>query len=209
MLNKVLIYCPNTLMAQTLADLLKTLPDISQVTGCHSSQEIMLAHTLYDIVVIDEDVNLYKDFSRENCCLPVLLTDNKDITGEQVFYKPLKFDDFANKLCRLLTEHNQRKESAININNISFIPVQRLLLSADKTKAVNLTEKEAEILLYLYKAKGEKVNKNKMLSDIWGYNENITTHTLQTHIYRLRLKTEKLSGKNLICSTDDGYGVCL
>jgi len=209
LLNKVLIYCKNGLLAKTLTELLQSLPDISQAVCCTSLRDIVALHTSFNAIVIDDDTNLYKDFCRRKTCLPVLLTEDESVKGEQVFIKPLKFDDFANRFCRLLADYNHKKETEIKIKNLLFFPVQRLLFNADKTKSVKLTEKEAEILFYLYKAKGQKADKTKMLQDVWGYGENITTHTLQTHIYRLRLKTEKLSDKSPIHSTENGYRLCL
>jgi DNA-binding response OmpR family regulator len=53
-----------------------------------------------------------------------------------------------------------------------------------------LTEKEINILRFLHRANGQPVSREVLLAEIWGYNSQISTHTLETHIYRLRQKSE-------------------
>jgi DNA-binding response OmpR family regulator len=71
-------------------------------------------------------------------------------------------------------------------------------------KKVRLTEKEAAILKYLYRAEGQIVARDKLLSEVWGYNANVTTHTLETHVYRLRQKIEANPAKAVILVTEGG-----
>ena len=79
------------------------------------------------------------------------------------------------------------------------------LLVADETgQKVRLTEKETAILKFLYRANGETVSRETLLTDVWGYNANVTTHTLETHVYRLRQKIEKNPGQAEILVTEPG-----
>ena len=87
----------------------------------------------------------------------------------------------------------------INIGNIEFYPtLKQLKYSGQKIK---LTEKESEIILMLHKHLPKDVSKEQLLTSIWGYNKNSDTHTVQTHIYRLRQKLDF----DFIRNNDGGY----
>ena len=67
----------------------------------------------------------------------------------------------------------------------------KLLLNPTTNKKIRLTEKETSILKYLYRAGDRPVGRDTLLGEVWGYNAGVTTHTLETHIYRLRQKIER------------------
>ena len=79
----------------------------------------------------------------------------------------------------------------------------KLLVTEDGRK-VRLTEKETNILKYLYRAQGKPVARDELLSEVWGYNATVTTHTLETHIYRLRQKVEPDPANARLLLTDAG-----
>ena len=71
---------------------------------------------------------------------------------------------------------------------------------------VRLTEKETAILKYLYRAEQKVITRDVLLEEVWGYNSGVTTHTLETHIYRLRQKIEKdPSNARLLVTESGGY----
>jgi DNA-binding response OmpR family regulator len=73
-------------------------------------------------------------------------------------------------------------------------------------KKTRLTEKETAILRYLYRAGKTPVPRDQLLTEVWGYNSGVTTHTLETHIYRLRQKIEKdPSNATLLVTEGGGY----
>ena len=72
-------------------------------------------------------------------------------------------------------------------------------------KTIKLTEREVTILNYLYKAYPKIVSKSELLSEVWGYNPDATTHTVETHIYRLRQKVEEDGNNAIILTEDAGY----
>ena len=91
------------------------------------------------------------------------------------------------------------------IGHYTFKPAQKLLLNEAGAK-VRLTEKETSILKYLYRAGEKVVTRDVLLHEVWGYNAGVTTHTLETHIYRLRQKIEKdPSNSELLVTEMGGY----
>ena len=71
-------------------------------------------------------------------------------------------------------------------------------------KKIRLTEKETNILKYLYRAGAKAVSREELLAEVWGYNAGVTTHTLETHVYRLRQKIEPDPGNARLLLTEAG-----
>lgn len=95
-------------------------------------------------------------------------------------------------------------EPARRIGRYEFDPAQSVLQSGDET--IRLTEKEAALLRILHDAGGKSIARDALLEQVWEYNEGVETHTLETHIYRLRQKIEADPGAPQILMTDeDGY----
>ncbi len=98
------------------------------------------------------------------------------------------------------------EEKPIQFFHAVFKPKENLLSFKGENEDIYLTEKENYILYYLYQNIGEAVSRAKLLDEIWGYNTQIETHTLETHIYRLRQKLEVNPTEPSIILTDDkGY----
>jgi DNA-binding response OmpR family regulator len=96
-----------------------------------------------------------------------------------------------------------------------FYPIKGLLKPASlinkkKLRSIELTEKETSILNYLLRSEGGFASRAELLEVIWGYKSGITTHTLETHIYRLREKLKPKASKFISIKTSkDGYSVIL
>ncbi len=83
-----------------------------------------------------------------------------------------------------LRTFEQSEDATFRLGPYEFRPAAKLLID-EKERKIRLTEKETNILKYLYRAGGKPVGREELLSEVWGYNANVTTHTLETHIYRL------------------------
>src|SRR3546814_2094510 len=92
----------------------------------------------------------------------------------------------------------------VHIGPYSFRPAAKLLLDEGRNRKVRLTEKETAILKYLYRAGDRMVRREVLLNEVWGYNAGVTTHTLETHVYRLRQKIEPDPQRAAILVTDAG-----
>jgi DNA-binding response OmpR family regulator len=103
--------------------------------------------------------------------------------------KPFRFAVLLARMRALLRQHEASDDAIFNIGPYTFRPRSKHLLNPEGNK-IRLTEKETSILRYLYRAGQRPVSRETLLQDVWGYNSGVTTHTLETHIYRLRQKIE-------------------
>jgi len=103
-------------------------------------------------------------------------------------------------------QEQQKKLKSLHIGTLKLVPKTNQLFSADKKDPVVLTEKEQNILIALHKCAGEVVSRDYLLKNIWGYVDGLETHTLETHIYRVRQKIEKNpSAPEILLTEDNGY----
>ncbi|MEZ5908497.1 MAG: response regulator transcription factor [Hyphomicrobiaceae bacterium] len=119
--------------------------------------------------------------------------------------KPFKFAVLLARIRAQLRQHEQSEDAVFTIGPYTFKPASKMLVD-EKGSRIRLTEKEASILKYLYRAGEKVVTRDVLLHEVWGYNANVTTHTLETHIYRLRQKIEKdPSNAELLVTETGGY----
>ena len=110
--------------------------------------------------------------------------------GQQHLLAPsLVGDEVHVRLRAQLRQHEQSEGAVFAIGPYSFHPAQKILADGEARK-VRLTEKETEILKYLYRAGDNVVSRDTLLGEVWGYNAGVATHTLEPHVYRLRQKIE-------------------
>uniref|UniRef100_UPI001F2F387F response regulator transcription factor n=1 Tax=Xanthobacter sp. NFM-97 TaxID=2744464 RepID=UPI001F2F387F len=119
--------------------------------------------------------------------------------------KPFKFAVLLARIRAHLRQHEQTEDAVFTIGRYTFRPSSKLLVE-EKGGKVRLTEKETAILKYLYRAGDKAVSRDVLLHEVWGYNSGVTTHTLETHIYRLRQKIERdPSNAELLVTEAGGY----
>lgn len=117
--------------------------------------------------------------------------------------KPVRVPDLLARLHALMASFDASPEAAIALPGYLFHATARLLQGKAGTR-IRLTEKEAAILLYLHRARGRSVPRAELLGEVWGYSDAVTTHTLETHIYRLRRKIEPDPQEARLLLTDEG-----
>lgn len=117
--------------------------------------------------------------------------------------KPFKFAVLLARIRAHLRQHEASEDAVFSIGPYTFRPSAKLLTTAKGTK-LRLTEKETAILRYLYRADQKVVPRDTLLQEVWGYNSNVTTHTLETHIYRLRQKIEPDPAQVRLLLTESG-----
>ncbi len=146
---------------------------------------------------------------------PIIMLTGHDTDSDQILgleagandyvTKPFKFAVLLARVRAQLRQHEQSEDAVFNIGPYTFRPAAKLLVDPKGAK-VRLTEKETSILKYLYRAGEKVITRDVLLHEVWGYNAGITTHTLETHIYRLRQKIEKdPSNAQLLVTEGGGY----
>ena len=137
-------------------------------------------------------------------------TDSDTILGLEAgandyITKPFRFAVLLARVRAQLRTHEQSEDAVFNIGPYTFKPAQKMLIE-DNGNKVRLTEKETAIMKYLYRAEQKIIGRDELLEQVWGYNSGVTTHTLETHIYRLRQKVEKdPSNARLLVTEGGGY----
>ena len=135
-------------------------------------------------------------------------TDSDTILGlesgaNDYVVKPFRFAVLLARIRAQLRQHEHSEDATFTVGPYTFKPSQKLLLDQRGGK-VRLTEKEASIIKYLYRADQKVVTRDVLLEEVWGYNSGVTTHTLETHVYRLRQKIERDPYNAEILVTESG-----
>ena len=191
-----------------------------QAIGYQYLQELKEEKNIADIILINihktqhESVDLVQisDIFPDSQLI-VLMPDEPFFKGvyqkldsqKEILLKPIKVSDLLAAISRKLALHNSDVEE-LKIANYGFRRNEKVLINLDTKVRVRLTEKETDILWQLWQAPQNELSRQKLLSDIWGYTDEISSHTLETHIYRLRKKIENSSSEIFILTTtEDGY----
>lgn len=146
---------------------------------------------------------------------PIVMLTGNDSDADQILgldagandyvTKPFKFAVLLARIRAQLRQHEQSEDAVFAIGPYSFKPASKILVD-EKGVKIRLTEKETSILKYLYRSGEKVVTRDVLLHEVWGYNAGVTTHTLETHIYRLRQKIEKdPSNAELLVTETGGY----
>lgn len=170
---------------------------------------------LLDVGLPDMDGRaLCRLMRREGVRCPVIMltaagTDADAILGldsgaNDYITKPFRLGVLLARLRAQLRQYEQSEDVTFAIGPYIFRPAAKLLLDETRNRKVRLTEKEVAILKFLYRAGATVVGRDVLLGEVWGYNAGVTTHTLETHVYRLRQKIEPDPSNATILVTEPG-----
>jgi DNA-binding response OmpR family regulator len=118
--------------------------------------------------------------------------------------KPFRMGVLLARLRAQLRQHEHSEDAVFTIGPYSFRPSAKILVEQATRRKIRLTEKEAAILKYLYRSGQRVIGRETLLGEVWGYNAGVTTHTLETHVYRLRQKIERNPSQAEILVTEPG-----
>jgi len=211
--HSILIIDEDADFATALAEQLALDPGFSPRTATTLADALHLlgAEPAHAIIVAGDDVTAeeHRDaLHAAGCDAPALtlLPRGESAADEATLVKPVRLARLLPKLRRLLRQAG--RDETIPIGPFLFRPLAKTL-QAEGSDVLRLTEKEAAILLYLHRA-NEAVARDTLLAEVWGYNPRVTTHTLETHIYRLRQKLEAdPSDARLLVTEAGGYRLAL
>jgi DNA-binding response OmpR family regulator len=178
------------------------------------------ADVRYDAILLD--INLPDGDGRDFCAqlrrdgrkMPVIMLTGQDAEADVVrgldagandyIAKPFSLPELLARVRAQLRVFDNSEDAMFNIGPYLFRPAARLLLEPSRNRKVRLTDKECRILKYLLRANQAPVDRATLLADVWGFNSGVTTHTLETHIYRLRQKMEADPSNPRLLLTDRG-----
>jgi DNA-binding response OmpR family regulator len=164
------------------------LPDMDGRDACARLREAGIAAPIIMLTAADTDADAVRGL---------------DAGADDYVAKPFRYAVLLARIRAQLRSHEQSEHAVFHIGPYSFRPAQKLLVDA-RGRKIRLTEKETSILRYLYRAGEKPVPREELLTQVWGYNAGVTTHTLETHIYRLRQKIEPEPGVARLLLTDTG-----
>ena len=221
-LKKILLVDDDEDLREALSEQLVMTEDFDVFEAGSGAQAMSRAkEALYDLVILD--VGLPDTDGRELCRVmrkqgvkaPIIMltghtSDADTILGldagaNDYVTKPFKFPVLLARIRAQLRQHEQSEDAIFQLGPYTFKPAQKMLVD-EKEKKIRLTEKETNILKFLYRAQQGVVARDVLLHEVWGYNAGVTTHTLETHIYRLRQKIEPdPSNARLLVTESGGY----
>ena len=219
-LRKILLVDDDDILREALGEQLVMTEDFDVFEAASGSEAMARAKgELFDLVILD--VGLPDTDGRELCKLmrkqgvkcPVLMLTGHDTDADTILgldagandyvTKPFKFPVLLARIRAQLRTHEQSEDAVFQLGPYTFKPAQKLLVT-ENDKKVRLTEKETNILKFLYRTSERVVPRDILLHEVWGYNAGVTTHTLETHIYRLRQKIEPDPSNAQILVTESG-----
>lgn len=221
MKKHILLVDDDDALRESLAEQLALYEEfkVSQVSRASLALDKIKEPEPIDVMILD--VGLPDMDGRDTCRLmrragfksPIIMltaaaTDADTILGldagaNDYISKPFRFNVLLARVRAQLRQHQNSEDATVRIGPYTFQSSTKILLDAAEDRKIKLTEKEAGIIRQLYRAQGRVVPRDILLNDIWGYNSGVSTHTLETHIYRLRQKIG--DDGNLIVTESGGY----
>ena len=190
--------------------------------GSVAEAEAALGNARFDAIILD--VGLPDGDGRDLCVklrkqglkVPIIMLTGSDEEDDVVrgldsgandyIAKPFRLAELLARVRAQMRIFENSEDAVFTIGPFIFRPSAKQLAEPGKNRRIRLTEKEAAILKFLYRAGPRPVPRQVLLNEVWGYNASVTTHTLETHIYRLRQKIEAdPSNARLLLTESGGY----
>jgi DNA-binding response OmpR family regulator len=218
--KRLLLVEDDDAIRETLRDQLQE--EFSIVEAARGVEALELAEASHHELII-LDVGLPDMDGRDVCKLmrraginaPVILLTGADTEADTVVgldwgandyvTKPFKMGLLLARIRAQLRRHERSESTILTIGPYAFHPAEKIMIdSVNRDRKIKLTEKETEMLKYLFRVGGTIVGRDVLLNEVWGYNSGVTTHTLETHVYRLRQKIERDPSNAEILVTEPG-----
>jgi DNA-binding response OmpR family regulator len=221
--KRVLLVDDDEALREMLSEQLQLLEEFVMEMAATGGEALDLAKREYfDVIILD--VGLPDMDGRELCRLmrrngvksPIIMLTGADTDADAILGLDSGANDYVTKPFRLgvllarlrahIRQHERSDDAVFTIGPYSFQPSAKLLVNYETNKKIRLTDKETAILKYLYRSGNRIISRDVLLDEVWGYNAGVTTHTLETHVYRLRQKIEPdPSHASLLVTEAGGY----
>lgn len=219
--KRILLVEDDEALRNSLAEQLQLHEEFETVTVGTAAAALEQARAQhFDLLLLD--VGLPDMDGRELCRLlrradikaPIIMLTGADSESDTILGLDSGANDYITKPFRLgvllariraqMRQHERSEDAVFTLGPYTFRPSAKLLINPENNRKIHLTEKETQILKYLYRAGDAVIGRDELLNEVWGYNAGVTTHTLETHVYRLRQKLEKDPSNAQILVTEPG-----
>ncbi len=219
--KKILLVEDDEALRQSLTEQLLLHEEFTTVAAESGAEALALTKDdHFDLLILD--VGLPDMDGRELCRLlrrsevksPIIMLTGADSEADTILGLDSGANDYITKPFRLgvllariraqMRQHERSEDAIFTLGPYSFRPSAKMLVELDTNRKIRLTEKETAILKYLLRAGDNVISRDELLNEVWGYNSGVTTHTLETHVYRLRQKLERDPSNAAILVTGPG-----
>lgn len=219
--RRILVVEDDDALRKSLSEQLQLHEEFATIEAATAAEALeVVKDDNFDAILLD--VGLPDMDGREVCRImrrggvtaPIIMLTGADTDADTILGLDAGANDYVTKPFRLgvllarvrahLRQHAHSEDAVFTIGPYSFQPSVKLLVEGGSERKIRLTEKETSILKYLYRAGSKIVGREVLLHEVWGYNPGVTTHTLETHVYRLRQKIERDPAKAEILVTEPG-----
>jgi DNA-binding response OmpR family regulator len=224
-MRPILIVEDDDALRQVLADQIASsgmFQTIEVATLAEASGQLAAPEARFDAIILD--ISLPDGDGRDFCAtirkqgymMPVIMltgaTDETDVVSglnagaNDYIAKPFRTNELLARLQTQLRLFDSSENAVLTVGPYTFRPAAKLLVGADKKQRIRLTGKEVDIIRYLHRHANRVVSRQTLLDEVWGYNAGVATHTLETHVYRLRQKMEvDPANSRLLLTAAGGY----
>ena len=217
----ILLIDDDAALRQSLAEQLRLHEDFDSVEAASGADGLAMAKERhFDAIILDiglpdmDGRDVCRILRRNDISSPILMLTAAESDADTILGLDSGANDYITKPFRLgvllarlrahLRQHAESEDAVFTIGPYSFRPSAKLMVETNSDRKIRLTEKETSILKYLYRAGQRVVDRETLLHEVWGYNPGVTTHTLETHVYRLRQKIETDPSHAKILVTETG-----
>ncbi len=219
--KKLLLIDDDDALRRTLCEQLRLFEEFVTIeAGTGAAALDLVKQARFDVILLDiglpdmDGREVCRRMRRSGVIAPIIMLTGADTDADTILgfdagandyvVKPFRLGVLLARLRAHLRQHEQSEDAVFTIGPFTFRPSAKLLLNEATNKKVRLTKKETEILKFLCRAGKRAVGRETLLGEVWGYNAGVTTHTLETHVYRLRQKIERDPSEVAILITEPG-----
>ncbi len=221
--RQILIVDDDTTLVEMLSEQLQLHEGFATYSAASGAEALELSKKdYYDVIILDvglpdmDGSGVCRLMRRNGVRSPIIMLvgadadvdtiSSLDTGANEYITKPFRLGVLLARLRAQIRQHEHSAQAVFTIGPYIFQPANKLLLNPAESKNVRLTDKETAILKYLYRATERIVGREVLLDEVWGYSADATTHTLETHIYRLRQKIEEdPSSAQILVTAPGGY----
>lgn len=220
---KILLVEDDEALSKALCEQLELHEEFETIAVKNGVDGLAAAKTQpFDLLILDVGLpdmdgrNVRKLMRRAGVNAPIIMLTGADSDADTILgldsgandyiTKPFRIGDLLARIRAQMRQHEHSEDATFQIGPYSFRPSNKMLVEPESERKIRLTEKETAILKFMFRSGDRVVSRDVLLDEVWGYNFGVTTHTLETHVYRLRQKIEQdPSNAELLVTEPGGY----